>query len=60
MRPGEKQYSQVKAEGTNSYYCDGLWLYGAIWDQTEQSIMDSPKHAPIGYRLPTLHLMVEQ
>ena len=32
MDLGEKQFSQIKAEGTNSYYIDGLWMYGAWWD----------------------------
>ena len=31
MKFGEKMYAQTKAEGSNSYYIDGLWLYGADW-----------------------------
>mmetsp|Transcript_40420 Transcript_40420/g.52992 ORF Transcript_40420/g.52992 Transcript_40420/m.52992 type:complete len:96 (+) Transcript_40420:2290-2577(+) len=60
MTTGEKMYSQTKAEGTNSYYIDGLWLYGADWIEDEQTIVDLPKFAPNGQSLPMIHLMVEQ
>jgi hypothetical protein len=55
----EKMYTQIKSEGTNSYYINGLWLYGAEWDENEQSIMDSPRHSQIGTSLNLLHLMIE-
>ena len=60
MDLGEKQFSQIKAEGTNSYYIDGLFLYGAIWDEDERSLMDSSKHSQIGNPMPMLHLMIER
>ena len=60
MEPNERQFSQIKAEGTNSYYIYGLWLYGAEWNFEEQSIMDCKKHAAIGNPLPMLHLMIER
>lgn len=57
----EKMFSQIKAEGTNSFYIEGLFLYGAEWDEDEQSIVDPPKHvASIGKPLPMLHLMIEK
>ena len=33
MGAGERMYSQVKAEGTNTYYIEGLFIYGAEWDE---------------------------
>ena len=35
MGHDEKMYPQIKAEGTNSYYLEGLFLYGALWDEEE-------------------------
>lgn len=53
-------FSQVKAVGTNSYYIDGLYIYGACWDENEQTLSDLPKFAPSGSALPLIHLMVVQ
>ena len=60
MAGGERMYSQIKAEGTNSYYIEGLWLYGADWLEGEQTIVDLPPQAPNGQALPMIHLMVTQ
>ena len=60
MKFGEKMYAETKAMGTNSYYIDGLWLYGADWKEEEQNIVDLPKSAPNGQALPLIHLMVSQ
>lgn len=59
MDRDEKPFSQSKAEGTNSFYIYGLWLYGATWSQEEDSIVDSSKFGEIGSKLPMLHLMIE-
>ena len=60
METGEKEFTQIKAEGTNSYYIYGLWLYGAVWDEFEKSIMDGAQSGTIGTPLPMLHMMIER
>jgi hypothetical protein len=60
MGADENMFPQIKAEGTNSYYVNGLVLFGAKWDEHEQTIMDCDKDTEaIGTNLPLLHLMVE-
>ena len=60
MRQNEKPFSQMKAEGTHSYYIRGMYLYGATWDEKQQALMDNSKHQAIGSHLPILHLVIER
>lgn len=60
MRANEEEYPHRKAEMSNSFYIDGLWLYGAVWDEQQQTILDLPPMAELGSRLPPLHLKIDR
>lgn len=60
MGSSERMFSQIKAEGTSSYYITGLWMYGADWNEDDQTLEDSPAHQSIGTQLPLLHVMIEK
>ena len=44
MAQKERMYSLIKAEASNSFYIEGLFIHGAKWNEKEKTIIDVGKY----------------
>ena len=61
MKDGERPLSDEEAEYTDSFYLDGLWMYGASWDPEKRVLQDlSHSSTNLGHVFPMIHVTIEK
>ena len=56
----ERMYNLLKAEASNSFYIEGLFIHGAHWNEKKKTIVDLEKYEKNGSMLPLIHLTITQ
>ena len=59
MEEGERPLADEECIETNSFYIDGLWIYGAQWDSQKRVLRDLPNNeSTLGHVFPMIHLTI--
>ncbi len=58
MKSDEKVPMQTAVKASKTFYAHGMFLYGAKWDSTTESIVDLSPNDPTGNEVPTIQMQI--